>query len=66
MIKTQTIAVCDLCGHAELARAVFNYRNEMEYALPADWQTSPYNRAVHICPECDKKLNPPRRGGARE
>lgn len=65
MIKTQTVAVCDICGRTELARVLRVWGTEREYGLPMDWAPAQFNTAVHLCPECSKKLLAPKKGGAK-
>ena len=65
MIKTQTVAVCDICGKTELARVVHVWGNEREYGLPMEWTPALYNPAVHLCPTCSAKLLAPKKGGVK-
>lgn len=52
MIKTQTVAVCDICGATEPAAEGECWRNERSYKAPAGWKTSASNPSVHFCPAC--------------
>ena len=55
MIGKRYMAVCDICGHAELANFIF-WHGEPLYDLPDGWAVSRVNNAVHLCPTCAKRL----------
>ena len=55
MIKTLTVAVCDICGHTEKAKPT-TWRNETEYGLPDGWTSAAGNKDVHLCPTCSSIL----------
>jgi len=55
MIKTITVAICDICGATEQALLNSDPNIQNKYKLPNDWV---YGRTeeVHICPMCKRKL----------
>lgn len=61
MIKTATVAICDICGYSEQALLDSNPDTENKYKLPPDW-TYGKNRDFHICPNCNMKLSIKTRG----
>ena len=56
MLKQTTLAVCDICGHTEQAKAVCGYYNRVDYLLPDGWTYATHNPSVHLCPNCTEKL----------
>jgi len=56
MIKTLTVAECDVCGKTEPAKPVFGRYNEKEYTIPEGWRRSETNRDFCICDGCIKRL----------
>ena len=59
MIKTLTVAECDVCGKTEPAKLVFGRYNENEYTLPEGWRRSETHRDFCICDGCIKRLEKP-------
>ncbi len=59
MIKTITVAQCDICGKTEPAKAVNGQYNETEYTIPNGWKTSETNKEFCICYGCKMKLEAP-------
>ncbi len=59
MIKTITVAQCDVCGKTEPAKAISAQYNETDYVLPDGWKKSPTNDSFCICPCCKTKLEAP-------
>lgn len=55
MIKQIWIAQCDLCGKMENARIIMDQYNEEGHTLPIGWGEG-YNKDVHLCPECSKRM----------
>ena len=55
MIKTITVAVCDICGFTEQALLNSNPDVGDKYKLPPEWSLG-LNHDFHICPTCKKKL----------
>lgn len=55
MIKQIWVAQCDLCGKIENARMTSGRYNEQEATLPIGWSKG-YNKDVHCCPECSKRI----------
>lgn len=56
LIKTMTVAVCDICGFTEKAKAVGSQYNEEIYGIPDQWGKGS-TEGVHLCPSCLKKFN---------
>ena len=56
MIKTVTVAVCDICGFTQ--QAVLNSDPDVpnKYKLPAEWGHG-MSDDIHICPTCKRKLD---------
>ena len=56
MIKTITVAQCDICGKTEPAKAIPGQYNETDYTIPDSWKKSDTNKDFCICDQCRKKL----------
>lgn len=56
MIKTVTVAICDICGHVERAKETQGRYNETAYELPPGWAEGATG-SVHMCPNCYEKLS---------
>jgi len=62
MIKTQTVAICDICGFCVQAKVVGSQYNEYIYGPPDGWGKG-VDKNVLICPACLKKLQIPCQSG---
>lgn len=55
MVKTRTVAICDICGYMVDAVEI---ENGMDYSVPDTWEHGK-NNTIDICPRCAKKLEKP-------
>lgn len=55
MIKTMSVAVCDICGFIAQAKVIGSQYNDAIYGAPDGWGKGAANNVL-ICPSCVKKL----------
>lgn len=55
MVKTRTVAICDICGYMVDAVEI---ENGMDYSTPNEWSHGKSGN-IDICPRCAKKLEKP-------